>query len=102
MGWKILAMKHRVSDGYVVDVNSTYEKQDGVGYARKVLGNTFEGVPGPEYIPFEDLTENDVINWVKEALGPDKVLEIQTNVDAEALANKQEIENPTVEQGLPW
>jgi hypothetical protein len=102
MSWTILNMKHRTVDGYVIDVISAYEKQDGPGYARKTFNNVFEGTPGSGYIPYGDLTEEIVLGWVKNNLGADAVLQIELEVDAEALANKEAVENPIVEDGKPW
>ena len=68
MSWKVLNTKRRTADGYVIDVTSAYEKQTGLGYSRKVFNETFEGTPGTGFIPFEDLTEDVVLQWVKNRL----------------------------------
>lgn len=102
MSWKVLDMEHKTSDGFVIEVSSCYEVQDGSGYARKVFKQEFEETAGPEFIPYEDLTEEIVIGWVKDELGPEVVSETESVVAAEALANKQEIESPVVESGKPW
>ncbi len=95
-------MQHKTSDGFVIEVSSTYEKQDGPGYASEIFLNEFEEVAGPEFIPYEDLTEDIVIGWVQDSLGPDEVLAIQLRVDTLAATKKEYIENPPVEGGLPW
>jgi hypothetical protein len=100
--WIVLDMNHRTSDGYVIEVTSACEKKDTPGYARKVFINEYEGTPETDYIPYEDLTEEIVLGWVKDDLGPEAVLQTETNIDAQALANKEDIENPKVESGLPW
>jgi hypothetical protein len=100
--WKVLNMIHKTSDGFVVEVTSAYEKQDNPGYASELFVNEFTGTVGPEFIPYEDLTQEIVIGWVKDSLGVDKVTEVETQVDTLAAAKKSEIENPTVEDGLPW
>ncbi len=102
MAWKINSMQHKTSDGFVIEVSSTYEKQDGPGYASEIFLNEFEEVAGPEFIPYEDLTEDIVIGWVQDSLGPDEVLAIQLRVDTLAATKKEYIENPPVEGGLPW
>jgi hypothetical protein len=100
--WTVLDMNHRTSDGYVIEVTSACEKKDGPGYARKVFINEYEGTPGTGYIPYEDLTEEVVLDWVKDSLGPEVVSQTEEDINAAALANKQAIENPTVEDGKPW
>lgn len=102
MAWKVLNMEHKTADGFVIKVTSAYEKEDGPGYASEIFLNEFEGVAGPEFIPYEDLTEDIVIGWVKEALGAEKVSEVEIAVNQLALTKKQEINNPTVESGTPW
>jgi len=102
MAWKINSMQHKTSDGFVIEVSSTYEKQDGPGYASEIFLNEFEEVVGPEFIPYEDLTEDIVIGWVQDSLGPDEVSAIQLRVDTLAATKKEYIENPPVEGGLPW
>ena len=100
--WKVLEMNHRVSDGYVVEVTTVCEKKDGPGYARKVFSNEFEGTPGGDYIPYENLTEEVVLGWVKDDLGAGVVLQTETNIDAAALANKEAIVNAPLKSGIPW
>jgi hypothetical protein len=100
--WKVLEMNHQVSDGYVVEVTTVCEKKDGPGYARKVFISEYEGVPGTGYIPYEDLTEEVVLSWVKDDLGAGVVLQTETNIDAAALANKEAIVNPPLKSGVPW
>ncbi len=102
MSWKVLDMQHKTSDGFVIEVSSCYEVQDGLGYARKVFNQEFEEVVGPEFIPYEDLTEEIVISWVKDSLGEEKVASTETEVAEEALLNKQSLEAPMLEGGIPW
>jgi len=95
-------MEHNTSDGFVIEVTSAYEKQDGAGYASNIFLNNFEDIVGPDFIPYEDLTEDLVIGWVKDALGPEAVAKTELEVDTLAATKKEEIENPQVEGGLPW
>jgi hypothetical protein len=100
MSWKVLDMEHKTFNGFVIQVSSCYEAQD--GYARKVFKQEFEEVLGPEFIPYENLTEEIVIGWVKNKLGPEAVGETESSVASEALIKKQEIESPVVKSGKPW
>ncbi len=95
-------MQHKTADGFVIEVSSCYEAQNGPGYARKVFMEEFEEAAGPDFIPYENLTEEIVISWVKDKLGADVVNETESAVNAEALAKKQELEYPVVEGGKPW
>jgi len=101
--WKILDMIHTVSTGEVITVYSAYEVEDTVTAVRKVFENEFSADPSdPEYIPYEDLTEAIVIGWVKDALGATVVSDTEAEVQAAFNVKKQEIENPTEADGLPW
>ena len=100
--WTVLDMNHRTSDGYVIEVISVCEKMDNPGYARKIFINKFEGAPGSSYIPYDELTKEVVLGWVKDDLGAEVVSQTETEVDTMAVANKEAIENPPVENGKPW
>ena len=48
-----------------------------------------------DYIPYESLTEADVLEWVYAAVDKDAV-------EANLTAQIEEQKNPTTEAGLPW
>jgi hypothetical protein len=102
MSWKILDMQHKTADGFVIEVSSCYESKNGLGYARKVFTQDFEGEVGPGFIPYENLTEDIVIGWVKDKLGTEIVSKTESTVKATALAKKQELEAPAIKSGKPW
>lgn len=102
MSWKILDMQHQTSDGLVITVFASYEVWDGPGFARKVFTENFEGPAGPEFIPYDDLTEEIVLGWVFDRIGETVKSEAEAEVTAAALAKKQEIETPAVTNGKPW
>ena len=95
-------MEHKTSDGFVIEVTSAYEKQDGPGYASELFSNIFEEVAGSDFVPYEELTRDLVVGWVKDALGPTAVTEIEIRVNQLAETKKQDIEDPSVESGTPW
>lgn len=51
------------------------------------------------FTPYADLTQDQVIDWVKAALGPDQCAELTANLDAQ-IANQ--INPPIVTPPLPW
>jgi hypothetical protein len=55
--------------------------------------------PEATYVPYADLTEAQVIGWVKEALGEESVTSYEENV-AQQIANQ--INPPVVTPPLPW
>jgi hypothetical protein len=52
----------------------------------------------PTFIPFEQLTESEVINWVLTAMGEEKVSALEANLVAQIEAQK----NPVSATGVPW
>ena len=94
--WKIANLERETSDGFVYTAHYTVDVKDDV-YSAGAYGSI--GFERPEeLIPFSELTEEQVVGWVKEALGSDKVLEIGQAL----LAQLNEQRNPTKAAGLPW
>jgi hypothetical protein len=61
------------------------------------VGVTYEA--GTPYTPYADLTEAQVVGWVKDALGEEQVAAYEANV-AQQIANQ--INPPVVTPPLPW
>ena len=56
-------------------------------------------VAGEPFTPFASLTEDQVVGWAKEALGAERVAEIETGL----VAQLQSLLNPTsISPALPW
>jgi hypothetical protein len=51
-----------------------------------------------DFIPFEDLTEEIIISWIKERLGQEKVSSIELNL----IENMKKQKNDVPIFGLPW
>lgn len=94
--WKIAQLERETSDGYVFTAHYTIDANDGT-YNSGAYGSI--GFQRPEnLIPFSDLTENLVIDWVKEALTEEKVNEIQTALQSQL----DEQRHPSKATGVPW
>ena len=95
--WKIAQLERETADGYVFQAHYTVDASDGT-YNAGAYGSV--GLDKPEtLVPFADLTEEQVIGWVKAAIGgDDKVAEV------EAALQKQLDEQaaPTKATGTPW
>ena len=96
VNWNIANLERETADGYVFTAHYTVDAHDGT-YSAGAYGSIgFERTEN--LIPYADLTREEVIGWVKEALGSDKVLEI-----GQALLNQiDEQRNPTKAAGVPW
>ena len=92
--WQVVQMERKATDGFVTTVHYNVSAVDGEFTASTygTVGFTKEEM---DYVPFEQLTPEQVIGWVQDSLGKDTV--------EEALAAQIEAQkNPVTESGLPW
>jgi len=95
--WAIANLERETSDGYVFTAHYTVNAKDDT-YSAGAYGSLGFERPEGELIPFADLTEAEVVSWVKEALGADKVAEVEA-----ALQNQLDQQrSPTQAAGVPW
>ncbi len=102
--WNILAMDCKPDVNgmldYVVTSHWTLTASDGT-YTGSVYGTaSFEvDADKPNYIPYADLTLDQVISWTQTALGEEQVASYEANVASQIEAQI----NPTiVTPPLPW
>jgi hypothetical protein len=95
--WAIANLERETSDGFVFTAHYTVNANDDV-YTSGAYGSV--GFERPDnLIPFDDLTQDQVIGWVKEALGGDeKVTEIQAALQQQL----DEKRAPSKASGTPW
>ena len=55
--------------------------------------------PENGYTPYEQLTEQEVVGWVTDALGEDQVLSYENNVEQQIA---DQINPPVIKLPLPW
>lgn len=94
--WNIASLERETSDGFVFTAHYTIDAKDDV-YTAGAYGSI--GFERPEkLIAYSKLTLDQVVQWVKEALGTEKV------ADIEAALQKQldEQRSPSIAAGLPW
>lgn len=95
--WAIANLERETADGFVFTAHYTVNANDGT-YSSGAYGSI--GFQRPDnLIPFADLTEELVVDWVKEALGGDeKVAEIEAALQAQI----EEQRAPSKAAGVPW
>lgn len=95
--WSINTLERETNDGFVFVAHYSISADDGT-YSSSAYGSV--GFERPEnLIPYNQLQEDTVIGWVKEALGGDeKVGEIEAALQAQI----DEQRNPTKAAGVPW
>ena len=95
--WAIANLERETSDGYVFTAHYTVSAKDDTYYAG-AYGSLGFARPEGELIPFADLTESLVVQWIFDALGEEKVTSI-----CEALQGQlDEQRAPSKASGLPW
>jgi hypothetical protein len=93
--WKVANLERNTQDGRVLTVHYTVAATDDT-YAASAYGSI--GLNGDVTTPYADLTEDQIIGWVKDSFGDEKVAEIE-----EALQTQlDEQHTPTKAAGLPW
>jgi hypothetical protein len=98
ISWHIANLERETQDGFVYQAHYTVDAvtEDGA-YRSGAYGSVAFERP-ENLIPFSDLTEELVIQWTQEALGADKIQEI----DNALIAQLDEQRHPTRAAGVPW
>ena len=92
--WSIAQLERNTSDGFVVTVHYRVNAVDG-DYSTSTYGTVGYTQSEESFTPFDELTEETVIGWVKESLDAETV--------EAALASQIEAQKaPATVAGLPW
>ena len=100
MNWNIAQLERNTTDNGVIVAHWRCSKEETVGdvtYTASSYGTCgFTPDPAaPDFVPYADLTEADVLAWVYESVDKDAT-------EAALTANIEEQKNPVTETGLPW
>lgn len=100
MNWSIISMEtQKQLDGLTdVVISANWMCNDDENIVR-TTGTSIFTPPQTAFVPYDQLTEPQVIQWVFDVLGEGKVLAIETNL-AEQLAYQQN--PPVVVLPNPW
>ena len=91
-------MERHTADGVVFTVHYTVNAEDGT-YSAGAYGSLGLEAPEPDSMtPFDNLTEEIVVGWVKNKFGDEKVAEIEAALQAQL----DEKHAPTKADGAPW
>jgi len=103
--WKVANLERTLADGRVGTVHYTVNalsdqpdpnSEEGGFYSAGAYGSV--GLDGDVTTPFENLTEEVVVGWVKEKFGEEKVAEIEAALQAQI---DRKI-TPVTATGKPW
>jgi L-aminopeptidase/D-esterase-like protein len=91
--WTINNLERQTSDGLVTVVHWGASAVDGDNTASIV--NTLQVERGDSFTAFDQLTEQQVLTWVQDAVGKDTVeAALEQMIEAQ--------KNPPTQSGLPW
>lgn len=95
--WKVSQLERETADGFVYTAHYTVNASDDT-YSSGAYGSV--GLERPDtLIPYSDLTEEQVIEWIKEKIGgSEKVTEIEAALQSQL----DEQRTPTKASGIPW
>ena len=102
--WKILQLDRTLTDGGVFAVHwdvtaisDTATDSDGDPLTARIFSaiSVTADPDAPDFIPYEDLTENDCLGWVWDQVGKD-------DTETRLTAKLEALENPTTGDGVPW
>jgi hypothetical protein len=96
--WNIAQLERHLTDGAVYTAHWTVSLEE-EGESASAYGSVGFSDPDPtDFTPYDELTKEQVVGWVKDALGEEQVTSVE-----ESLANQiQEKLNPTDSPGIPW
>jgi len=99
--WTIHQLERKSDNGFVVNVHWRYAfsetpEDKGIQYYASRHGVlSYTQSEDSDLIPYEDLTEDIVIGWVKESLDMEDLdKDLENQIEAQ--------KNPPILQGLPW
>lgn len=94
--WGVADMERQSSDGCVTTVHWVADATDGT-YSAHAYGSIGLEPPEGELIPFEDLSVEIVVGWIKQKLGED-VDATESSLVAQVAYRRA----PKTVTGLPW
>lgn len=97
--WKVSSMERQLADGTVNVVHWRASLEED-GFFQDTYGSVSltRDETSPPFVPYENLTESTVIEWVKEALGAENVTALEAGL-VNAINLKK---NPVSASGVPW
>lgn len=102
--WKILDLKYKKDNGAVIQITSEYRLESYLDNKKIIERNIIKTELGEidvneDFIPFNDLTEEIVLAWVKSKIDYYSIeLDVKSKID-----NKISIlNNNTTDNKLPW
>jgi len=93
--WAIANLERNTSDGKVIVAHYTVSAKNDT-YSAGAYGSL--GFDGEIETPFSELTEQQIVGWVTDSLGEEKVTEVEVALQKQL----DEQAAPSVAAGVPW
>lgn len=97
--WNIDNLVRTVPDNVVTTVCCVVTMTED-GYTEKTVFAQpvpYKDPTDPSFVPFDNLNEGQVVQWVQERLGPVRIAQIEKGLEQNI--NKQKVQTA---EGLPW
>ena len=94
MKTQINQLERIIADGVVTTVHYTFSVSSETNQVES-YGTVTLTEPESDFIPYDELTQEDVMGWLADNLDLD---EIEANLNARL----HELDNPTIATGIPW
>lgn len=100
MNWTISQLDRTLPDGVVLTAHWRVTSVDGdhSGTVYGTISFPAKDPSDPTFVPYDQLTEAQVIDWVKDEMGAEQVAAHEASVAAQIHAQQ----NPTSAAGVPW
>jgi hypothetical protein len=95
--WGVSQLERETTDGYVYTIHYTIDASDG-SYSSGAYGSIGLERPEEDFIPYDSLTPEICVQWVKDKLTEEKVAEVEDALQAQL----DEKHAPTKAAGVPW
>jgi hypothetical protein len=97
--WNVINLLRTVPDNVVQTVECSVSLSNGTDSVTTVMSVNvpYKAPSDPSFVPFDQLTESQTIQWVQNKLGDVRVAQIEKGLE-QSLTEKAK----QVEKGLPW
>lgn len=97
---KIAQLERTLPNGVVTIAHWTATKTSGdfVASSYGSIALPTNTPESPTFVPYENITETVVIDWVLDAMGEEQVTSMEAGLDAQL----DILENPQQARGIPW
>jgi hypothetical protein len=102
--WIIHSLERKTDNGFVFNVHWRYTITETDEDGKTYYADTYsvehyeQDTESEDYIPYEELTEQDVIDWLIESFGEEKII----SMDESLIKQIENQKNPITLSGLPW